>query len=167
MALEFNTCNSPLKDFSLREAAKRAEQARASGTERVRPLRIVLISSFYYAALAAGIIDKKEDYRYQSALDVRQKCRALAEVDPAKKFASLTEAELKEKSREDRLKGLNRDVANAARLEIVLCLLFGEPNLECAPRLAPTPLVPHRRTASRRALPPQVCRVPLRSRLED
>ena len=96
MALEFNTCNSPLKDFYLREAAKRAEQARASGTERVRPLRIVLISSFYYAALAAGIIDKKEDYRYQSALDVRQKCRALAEVDPAKKFASLTEAELKE-----------------------------------------------------------------------
>ena len=79
----------------------------ASLKDRGERLKAVCISGSYYAALAAGVVSKKEDPAYKSAVGVRDLLQLLVN-DPEEVASS------------------PKDVANAARLITVIDSLFGD-----------------------------------------
>ena len=78
---------------------------RVSG-ESIDKISVVLISAFYYVAMAAGLVKKGEPYRYQNASTV---CRKLKELH-------------------DRPDADPKDVANAVRLHTLITDLFEPTN---------------------------------------
>ena len=102
MALEFRGCSTRLKHFFLSMAVRVAESKSSA-------MRFLCTGSFYYTAVHAKIADKKAVVRkFATARDI---CSALVKYMQDPSAESL-------------------EIANAARLEITLALLFGEENLD-------------------------------------
>jgi len=83
---------------------------------------IVLISAFFYAAVAAKIVDRKsEEYKYLPAEEVIGKLQALVDSTPP----AAADAEAPTEAEKKKLDAHHKDVANASRLITCLTSLFG------------------------------------------
>lgn len=103
VAMEFHTKASPLKDFYFHLATQASPE---------KPLRVVLISAFYYAALSAKLV-KKGDKTYAYM--------------PAIKAAEMLQAYIKRACLECEV---SEALANIVRLDTVISLLFGAAHLQ-------------------------------------
>jgi len=97
---------------------KQIERASQDGTVA----NIVLISAFFYAAVAAKIVDRKsEEYKYLPAEEVIGKLQALVDSTPP----AAADAEAPTEAEKKKLDAHHKDVANASRLITCLTSLFG------------------------------------------